>query len=100
MRDCFLQDQRNNADLVSVLDELLGNLHEFFKFFRHGGVGGLRKCQAWKQTCPHELVFPTKGIIIEALFKGTISSPSLATRLDLLKTLPENCRRRRRPVGA
>ena len=41
MSDCFLRDPEGMTDLVSIPDELLGNVQELPEFFRHGDVGGL-----------------------------------------------------------
>lgn len=49
------------TDLVSILDELLGNVQEFLEFFRHGDVCGVRKCLEGSKRVRMSSLFPTNS---------------------------------------
>ena len=55
MSNHLLRGSESITDLVSILDELLGNVHELLEFFRHGGFGGNVKRS---QRVPYRLLFP------------------------------------------
>ena len=91
------------TDLVSILDELLGNVQELLEFFRHGDVCGEVSNEANVSARAHH--FPR--ILFARYLAGTPSPQAWKVSSLLIlpcalsaKYLPENCRTRRRPLGA